>query len=539
MICLCLESNAILRQKLSVQIRLLLTLFHSVGAMQHLLVWYANKLQNDKSEIRSSSKSTSKSQSKSDDYVIVRESAALATIFRDVCAILWMLHAREKLNIAVRKYQVARAESEPLSDVIEESLLWCSHFKPFAKFLNCELELESLVLCLCSGKTADRRLASLLAYYFCDGENVNPKLQPRLNVVMQRLRQTLVPMKSPRSDDSSTIDQPLSVLYQKQCRVMLKKQQTERTLQHLFIKQTDESKEDDDNLDFQLSSLKVQFFFETETVYQYFIVKIFDVLAAKSDNLNRSFLQDSPTKWPEKILVGANRHAIAEDEIALALGYMQQQKYNPDRFNDGSILEEAPRHFSTPKQIRQNPKILEKKSARIDVAGSADDSDYWPDAKMVETLALNNYFTDSPLANFGNQDADERTQGVLDRLQRCKKFEISDVFPAMRKRFYRLLPYLTWLHYWMEKEVSYRNVQLKPSIRVVATKQQLMQSLFIAEVRFGGFSEHALNGLLSTRSSVTTVSKIEVQPSAGPAEPPVFLALHVIKLVLLQFDSNA
>ena len=95
--------------------------------MQHVLLWYSNKLLNERSEIRSQSKSTNKSRSNSEDTIIVREAAALATIFRDVCAILWMLHVRENLNIAARKYQDARAQGNPLRDVIEECLLWCSY----------------------------------------------------------------------------------------------------------------------------------------------------------------------------------------------------------------------------------------------------------------------------------------------------------------------------------------------------------------------------------------------------------------------------
>ena len=481
--------------------------------MQHVLLWYSYKLQNERSEIRSQSKSTSKSRSNSEDTIIVREAAALATIFRDVCAILWMLHVRENLNIAARKYQDARAQGNPLRDVIEECLPWCSYMKPFAKYLNCEIELETLVLCLCSGKEADRKLVSLLAYYFCDPNSVSPKLQPRLAIVMQRLRQTTESMRSPKSDDGHTSNQPLSVLYQKQCRLMLKKQQSDKSIQNLFVRRTGEASEDFYELDLQLQSLKSSFFFESDTTYQYFIEKVFDVLHAKSDTLNRSVLQDGAYKWPEKILVSGNRREIAMAELDHALSYLQLFKYNPSQLPNESMLKEAPKHFSTPKQDHHNSQYP-KNDIVQDNFGV--DFELHSDVKMSETLALNHYLGDLPFINGQARSGEELAQGIFGRLRSCMNFDIADVFPAMRKRFCRLQPYITWLHYWMGKDISSKHIHLKPSIRVSVTRQQLLQSLFIAEVRFGGFSEAVLNDLISAHSSVTSVSKAELQPSAGP-----------------------
>ena len=480
--------------------------------MQDLLFWYAEKLRSETSQPKSN-----QSQSSSDNHLILRHAEKLAGVFRDACAILWMLNVREKLTICVRNFQKLRARGDPLNDIIEECLLWSSQFKPFAKFLECEVELESLVLCVCSEKAVDRRLVSLLAYYFCDDDKVNPKLHSRLDVVLQRLRKTTMPLKnkSPRDSDIDRIRQPYSILYQKQCRVMLQKQKNDVTLQHLFVNNANDYQFCD-----TVSPFKPSFFFECDSAYQDFIGKLFDVIFAKSSAMDRAVQREGASMWPDIMLVGSNRRAIAETELDKALAYMHRQKYNSmQNSHDHSHFNLSPNRSSTPK--RGQPCNTSKTSTELQhhAKNLKLNQSFQTDDGMTETIALKHYFSDRPITGFQRDDADDVVESIVDRIDSCLNFDISDVPVAMRKRFCRLLPYITWLQYWMEKDKESRTVSLKPSIHVSVNRQQLLQSMYIAEVRFGGYSEAVLNDLLSTRtSSVASLSQTDPHPSAGPTQ---------------------
>ena len=472
--------------------------------MHHLVLWYGNKLKKRKSNDQTTSNSSS---GKNSDEIIASESSLLASVFRETCAILWMLHAREKLTIAVRNFQQKRESEKSPADAIEESLLWCSHIKPFARYLDCEVELHQLVLCLCSEKMLDRYLVAILAYYFCESEKISPKVQARLSVMMQKLRQTSTQVKNKQGGPD--LAQPLSISYQKLCRLMLQKQHNDPSVQQLFVKPVGQLRSNESLFDPELTPLSVPFTFENEHSYHKFMAQLFDVISAKSDALIRGLRREGISKFPTKILVVGNRHVIAINELKQAMTYMEQRKYPPSAIENDSYMPPSLDNTTKP-----NEKISSHSTTqRVHIVDSIEAKPSESDAEVVKSVFLRRFFSDLLISDHRSTNYLEVVESIRRRLQKCNEFEIADIFPTMQKRFYRLLPYVTWLQYWSERDVANKNVTTKPSMRVGVTRQQLLQSLFVAEIRFGGYSSQALNNLMAWQSSsnlaLTSLTKNE------------------------------
>lgn len=459
-----------------------------------MILWYGNKLKKQKPENRTASKS---SLGESSNSIVGSESSMLAAVFREMCTVLWMLHAREKLTIAVRKFQNERENMESPLEVVEECLLWCSHLKPFAKYLHSEVELQQLVLCLCSEKVVDRYLVAILAYYFCETEKINPKVQGRLSVMIQKLRQTSTPVET-KDDEHSRPDQsqPLSVYYQKLCTIMLEKQRNDPSIQQVFVKQNDQLNSNESIFEPELASLSTPFSFENEHSFLAFIAQLFDVISSKSDAMIRGLRREGFSKFPTKILVVGNRNVIAVHEVKQAMTHMEQRKYSSSGKGNDSVLlllpDNTPNKDSTEPQVRVAD-VIEMQPSEADT-------------ETVKAMFLRRFFSDLIINKHSSTNQLELVESIQRRLEKCGEFEIADIFPTMQKRFYRLLPYLTWLQYWSERDVATKNVISKPSMRVDITRQQLLQSLFVAEIRFGGYSPETVNNIISRSSSTLTLT---------------------------------
>ena len=481
---LCLGSIFVMRQKISLLIRTLLVVFHCSGVMQHMLLWYTNKVQNQTLK-------------KPTTNIVVKEAAGLAAVFRDTCALIWLLHVREKLSVAVRNFEDMRSKGEPLQDVIEECLLWTSRIKPFACYLSCEFELENLVVCLCSARVVDHGLVSILAYYFCDVDNISPKIQSRLEPLLQKLRQTFVYANSQhqglKTNSSEQGYLPLSVLYQKQCIKMFQKQKRNSSLKHLFVTNNTSL------LKYDLSSLETMFIFESDVCYQSFITNLFSIITEKSDSLTRNLTRGGINNYPTKILVCKNRHEIALNELKKAMTLSHEQNYTPSSTAQDveAIVMSLPGFVSTPMKqtsmmCHMNLMNHYKHQNHICKQHKMDSS-----IKMSQVLDFAQLLP-SDLQAYG----DDFVSGILSRVYGCMKFDVNDVLPAMKKRFCRLLPFITWLHYWMYKDVVCNDSSsMKPAMRVEVSGQQLLQSLFIAEIRFKKYLSPAFNQVMSTQSS--------------------------------------
>ncbi|XP_051972738.1 ciliogenesis and planar polarity effector 1 [Xyrauchen texanus] len=120
--------------------------------------------------------------------------------FRELCALCWMLHARDQLTVFCRRYQMARKQDidsqvsdVSVSDLCVEALRWACRLLPFCRFLNAEEVLQDLVLSLLSELTPCRVTAEMLARVFPDEDkSVRVPLREKYTSLVQRLRPVFV-----------------------------------------------------------------------------------------------------------------------------------------------------------------------------------------------------------------------------------------------------------------------------------------------------------------------------------------------------------
>ncbi|KAK7125268.1 hypothetical protein R3I93_020830 [Phoxinus phoxinus] len=129
--------------------------------------------------------------------------------FRELCALCWMLHVRDQLTIACRRYQTARTREKDtqvsdasVSEVCVEALCWARRLLPFCRFMNAEEALQDVVLSLLSELPPSHVTAETLARVFPDeSESVRVPLREKYTSLVQRLRPVVLP-------DTSTPDVP-------------------------------------------------------------------------------------------------------------------------------------------------------------------------------------------------------------------------------------------------------------------------------------------------------------------------------------------
>ncbi|XP_051542049.1 ciliogenesis and planar polarity effector 1 isoform X2 [Myxocyprinus asiaticus] len=131
-----------------------------------------------------------------------RDSVTTQTIncFRELCALCWMLHARDQLTVFCRRYQMARKQDKDpqvsdvsVSDLCVEALRWACRLLPFCRFLNAEEALQDLVLSLLSELTPCPVTAEMLARVFPDEDkSVRVPLREKYTSLVQRLRPVFV-----------------------------------------------------------------------------------------------------------------------------------------------------------------------------------------------------------------------------------------------------------------------------------------------------------------------------------------------------------
>ncbi|XP_022102800.1 protein JBTS17-like [Acanthaster planci] len=124
----------------------------------------------------------------------------LLRVFRDLCCTVWMLHSRDKLTLAVRKYQASRerslhvkpqnnAEVAKHGELLEDILMWADNLHPFSSFLNLEEEVQDILLTAVSELTPTKKTVAILARHFHGNmENLSPLLQEKFQRLMVKLK---------------------------------------------------------------------------------------------------------------------------------------------------------------------------------------------------------------------------------------------------------------------------------------------------------------------------------------------------------------
>ncbi|XP_015275639.1 PREDICTED: uncharacterized protein C5orf42 homolog [Gekko japonicus] len=130
--------------------------------------------------------------------------------FRELCALCWMLHVRERLSDSCRRYQTARENSENQKEsrtpefdacVVEcclNALEWACRMLPFARFMNAEELIQDIILSLTGELPPIQKVAEILVKAFPNREDVRVPLRDKYNGLHQRLRHCVV--KGPNSE---------------------------------------------------------------------------------------------------------------------------------------------------------------------------------------------------------------------------------------------------------------------------------------------------------------------------------------------------
>ncbi|KAM3940810.1 ciliogenesis and planar polarity effector 1 isoform 2-T2 [Leptodactylus fuscus] len=129
-------------------------------------------------------------------------SCSVVVCFRELCALCWMLHVRERLSISCRQYQKARDNGKLFksadgidSCVIEhcfEALEWACRMLPFTRATNCEELIQDLILSLVSELPPVKKVAEIMVRAFPNPEDVRVPLREKYQSVQQRLRHSKI-----------------------------------------------------------------------------------------------------------------------------------------------------------------------------------------------------------------------------------------------------------------------------------------------------------------------------------------------------------
>ncbi|KAE8636466.1 hypothetical protein XENTR_v10003007 [Xenopus tropicalis] len=129
-------------------------------------------------------------------------SASIVGCFRELCALCWMLHARERLSFSCRQYQKARDNGKLFKSADDydscvtercfEALEWACRMLPFTRIINCEELIQDIILSLVSELPPVRKVAEILVKAFPHPEDVRVQLREKYHSVQQRLRHSVV-----------------------------------------------------------------------------------------------------------------------------------------------------------------------------------------------------------------------------------------------------------------------------------------------------------------------------------------------------------
>ncbi|XP_051907353.1 ciliogenesis and planar polarity effector 1 isoform X1 [Hippocampus zosterae] len=151
--------------------------------------------------------------------------------FRELCGLCWMLHVRDQLSVACRRFQAARMQQDPDNSQVHSScinaLLWATRYLPFSHFLNTEEILQDLLLSLLAELPPMALVADTLVLAFPEKEeSVRVSLREKYNSLLEGLKQCSV-FEEGKEPDSK----PMKALIQEKLRQ--RRKHRGRLLRHL------------------------------------------------------------------------------------------------------------------------------------------------------------------------------------------------------------------------------------------------------------------------------------------------------------------
>ncbi|XP_032297134.1 ciliogenesis and planar polarity effector 1 isoform X2 [Coturnix japonica] len=153
--------------------------------------------------------------------------------FRELCALCWMLHVRERLSDSCRRYQAARENANIHKDLkknecdastVEHCLNaaeWACRMLPFCRFMNVEELVQDIILSLLGELPPIRKVAEIFVKAFPNPEDVRVPLRDKYHSLQQRLRHCTV--QGPESDKMmSVVIQALEKARMKNLRLVIR-----------------------------------------------------------------------------------------------------------------------------------------------------------------------------------------------------------------------------------------------------------------------------------------------------------------------------
>ncbi|GAB1299232.1 Ciliogenesis and planar polarity effector 1 [Apodemus speciosus] len=144
------------------------------------------------------------------DHTLDEVSIKALGCFRELCALCWMLHIRDKLSYTCRQYQKAREnakiekglEVEFDSCVVEhcfQALEWACRMLPFSRFFNMEELIQDIILSLIGELPPIRKVAEIFVKAFPSPEAIRVPLREKYHSLQQKLQHGVV--KGPQTEE--------------------------------------------------------------------------------------------------------------------------------------------------------------------------------------------------------------------------------------------------------------------------------------------------------------------------------------------------
>ncbi|NWW53649.1 CPLN1 protein, partial [Pedionomus torquatus] len=135
--------------------------------------------------------------------------------FRELCALCWMLHVRERLSDNCRRYQAAKEnvsnrkdlkKNECDASIVEHCLNvveWACRMLPFCRFMNIEELVQDVILSLLGELPPVKKVADIFVKAFPNPDDVRVPLRDKYNGLQQRLGHSVI--KGPESEEMMSV----------------------------------------------------------------------------------------------------------------------------------------------------------------------------------------------------------------------------------------------------------------------------------------------------------------------------------------------
>ncbi|OXB66696.1 hypothetical protein ASZ78_013087 [Callipepla squamata] len=153
--------------------------------------------------------------------------------FRELCALCWMFHVRERLSDSCRRYQAARENANKHKDLkkneydtstVEHCLNaaeWACRMLPFCRFMNVEELIQDVILSLLGELPPIKKVAEIFVKAFPNPEDIRVPLRDKYNGLQQRLRHCTV-QGSESEENMSVVIQAMEKARMKNLRLVIR-----------------------------------------------------------------------------------------------------------------------------------------------------------------------------------------------------------------------------------------------------------------------------------------------------------------------------